>query len=129
MVIPRNLLIGTNCNWIISSHTLLPKHRHCIHNIKTHLSRRKLRIATTNTPCKRSLIIFRLHLFTHRAKLILRIIQLRTHIVSRGSNLILNHSNSIHSICITVRTNIILRCNCNYKPSSTFLYVGKGVVQ
>jgi len=48
---------------------------------------------------------------------ILRIIQRHTHMVSMGSNPILNHSNSIHMICITMRTNIILRCNCNYKPS------------
>jgi len=36
------------------------------------------------------LIILCLHLPTHRAKLILRIIQLYTHMVSRGSNSILN---------------------------------------
>ena len=48
--------------------------------------------------------------------LVLRIIQLYKNMVRRGSNSILNHSNIIYRICPTMRTNIILRCNCNYKP-------------
>jgi len=84
----------TNCNRTISSHTVPPTHRHCIQQSKTYLSRRKLRMITTNTPRKRSLIIFRLHLLAHRAKLILRIVQLHTHVVIRGSNPILNYSNN-----------------------------------
>ena len=47
---------------VLFSHKLLPKHRHCIQQSKTYLSRSKLRMTTTNTPCKRSLIIFCLHL-------------------------------------------------------------------
>ena len=34
-----------------------------------------------------------------------------------SSNPIPNHSNSIHRICTAMRTNIILRSNCNYKST------------
>jgi len=39
-----------------------------------------------HTPCKRCLTNFRLHLFALGAKLILRIIKLHTHMISRSSN-------------------------------------------
>jgi len=113
----RNLFSSTNCNRITISNTLLPKHRYSIQQSKTHLSRRKLWMTTTNTTCKWGLTILCLHLFTHRSKLILWIIQLYTHMVSRGSNPISNYSNSIYRICPTLRTNIVLRCNCYYKST------------
>ncbi|GFG29950.1 hypothetical protein Cfor_05466, partial [Coptotermes formosanus] len=37
--------------------------------------------------------------------------------ISRSSNPIPNNSNSIHRICTSMRTNIILRNNCNHKPT------------
>lgn len=80
------------------------------------MPRRKLWMAPTNTTCKRRIIILHLHLPAHRTKYILWIIQLHTHMIRRSSNPILNHSNSIYRICITMGTNIILRSNCNYKP-------------
>jgi len=112
----RNLCSSTNCDRIIPSYTLLPKHRHCLQKSKTHLLRRKLWLTTTNSTCKWSIPILRLHLPTHRTKYILQIIQLHTHMICGGSNPILNYSNSIYRLCPTVRTNIILRCNGNYKP-------------
>ena len=90
------------------------------------MSRRKLRMTTTNAPCKWSLTIFCLHLLTHRAKPILWIIQLHTHMIRRRSNSIPNYSNSIYRICPTMRTNSILRCNRNYKPSISISICGKG---
>ena len=70
----------------------------------------------TNTPRKRGITILHLNLSTHWTKYILRIIQLYTHMVCRGSNSILNYNNSIYRICLIMRTDIILRSNCNYKP-------------
>ena len=112
---PRNLSSSTNRNRIIPSHTLLLKCHYSIRQSKTHLSRCKLQMTSTNTTCKWSLIIFRLHLPTHRTELILWVTQLHTHMVNWCSNSIPNHSNSIYRICPTMRTNIILRSNCNYK--------------
>ena len=74
-----------------------------------------------------SLFFVCIYVFTHRAKFIVRIIQVHKHVVSRGSNPILNHSNSIHRIRITMRKNIILRCNFNYKPSSCIPVRRKGI--
>jgi hypothetical protein len=70
----------------------------------------------TNTTRKRRLTIFHLYLPTHRTEPILWILQLHAHLIHRSSNPILNNSNSIHRIRTTLRTNIILRCNSNYKP-------------
>ena len=53
------------------------------------------------------------------------IIKLHTHMICRGSNSILNYSNSIYRICIAMKTNIILRCNRNYKPSVSHLVCRK----
>jgi len=63
LITPRNLFSGTFCNWIISSHTLLPKHRHSIQQIKTHLSRRLLRTLHANGA---SLIFVSIYLHTGR---------------------------------------------------------------
>jgi hypothetical protein len=84
--------VTANCNRTIPSHTPLSKHRHRIRKSETYLSRHTLRLTTTNTPCKRSLTILRLYLPTHRAKLILRIIQLYRHLIIRSTNTILNLS-------------------------------------
>jgi len=108
---------NTKRNWTIPSHTLLPKYRNYIQETKTYFPRRKQRMTTTNTPRKRSLTILRLHLPTHWTKYTLRIIQLHTYVVRRSGNPIPDHSSSIYKICSTVGTNIILRCNCNYKSS------------
>lgn len=81
------------------------------------MPRRKLRMTITNTTRKRSLTILRLHLPTYRARYILRVIQLHTHMISRRSNSIPNYSNSIYRVCTTLRANIILRCNSNYKST------------
>jgi hypothetical protein len=82
---------------------------------KTYLPRRKLRL-TTHFKCKRCITILRLHLPTYWTKLLLRIIQLYTHTIRGSSNSILNYSNSFYRICPTMRTNVILGCNSNYKP-------------
>jgi hypothetical protein len=112
----RNLSSSTNYNRAIPSHTLLTKHRRRIRYSKTHLSRRKLWMTTTNTPRKRSLSILRMHLPAHCTKRILRIIQLHAYTISRCSSPIPNYSNSLFRIRTTMRTNIILRGNQNYKP-------------
>ena len=96
---------------------LLTTHWHCIQYSKTYLSRRKLWMPTTHTTCKRCITIFRLHLPTYWTKLILRITQHHTRLICRCSNPILNHGNRIYRIRPTLRTNIILTCNSNYKPS------------
>lgn len=111
----RTLPSNTNCNRTIPSNTLLPKYRNSIQKSKTYLPRRKLWMTATNTTCKRSLIILRVHLPTYRTGYILWIIQLHTYMISRCSNSIPNYSNSIYRICSTLRTNIILRCDSNYK--------------
>ena len=115
-VTPRNLPSSTNRNRVILSHTLLPKCSYSILQSKTHLSRRKLRMTPTNTTLKWGVIILRMHLHAHRTKFILRIIQLHTHVINRCSIFIPHYSNSIYRICITLRTDIILRSNCNYNP-------------
>jgi hypothetical protein len=113
----RNLFSSTNRNRVIPSHTLLSKHRHRFQKSKTHLSRRKLRLTTTNLTRKWGLPILCLYLPTHRTKHILWILQLHTHLICRSSNPILNYSNSVYRIRPTMRTNIVLRSNSNYKPT------------
>jgi len=122
----RNLPNSTNCDRAIPSHTLLPKHRHRLQKSKTYLPRRKLRLTPTNTTRQRSIPILRLHLPTYRTKHILWIIQLHTHMVCRSSNPIPNHSNSVYRLRTTMRTNIILRCNSNYKPTISHPLCRKG---
>jgi len=108
----RNLPSSTNYNRTIPSYC--PNIDIAFNRVR-HLSRCKLWMTSTNNPRKRSLIILHLHLLTHRAKLVLRIVQLYAHMISRSSNSIPNDSNSVHRICPTMRSNVILRCNCNYK--------------
>lgn len=111
----RNLPGSTNCNRVIPSNTLLPKRRNRIQKSKTYLPRCKLWMTITNTTCQRRVPILRMYLFTHWTKYILWIIQLYTHMISGSRNPNLNLRNSLSRICTTMRTNIILRCNCNYK--------------
>lgn len=115
-ITPRTLPSNTNCNRTIPSNTLLPKCRNSIQKSKTHLSRCKLWMTTTNSTRKWSLIILHLHLPAHRTRYILWILQLHTHMICGCSNPIPNHSNSICRVCPTLGANIILRCNSNYKP-------------
>nr|AGM32857.1 hypothetical protein [Coptotermes formosanus] len=58
-----------------------------------------------------------MYLHTHRTKHILWIIQICTHMIRRSSNSIPNYSDSLYRICTSMRTNIILRSNSNYKST------------
>jgi hypothetical protein len=104
---------------------LVTTHWHRIQYNRTYLSRRKLWMPTTHTTCKRCITIFRLHLPTYLTKLRLRIIH-HTRLICRCSNPILNHGNRIYRIRPTLRTNIILTCNSNYKPSISNSICRKG---
>jgi hypothetical protein len=114
IITPFNTKIGLNFISTFSSYRAesTSKHRHSIQKSKTHLSRCKLWLTTTNSTCKWGLIVLCLHLLTHRTKPVQRIIQLYTHLIC---NSILNHRNSIYRICPTMRTNIFLRGYRNYK--------------
>lgn len=111
----RTLSSDTNRDRTIPSNTLLPKRRNSIQKSKTHLSRRKLWMTTTNPTRKRSLTILHLYLPTYRTRYILWILQLHPYLICRCSNSISNYSNSICRVRTTLGANIILRCNSNYK--------------
>jgi hypothetical protein len=104
----RTLFGSINCDRIIPSYTLLPKHQHCLQQSKAYLLRHELWLTTTQPTCKRCITILRLHLPTYWAKPIFRIIQLYTHMIRGGSNPILNHSNSIYRIRYD---DIFINCN------------------
>jgi hypothetical protein len=71
----------------------------------------------TNPPRERSITILHLHLHTHRTKHILQVLHANSHVINRSINSIHNYSNSFHRLCPTMRANIILRGNSNYKST------------
>lgn len=106
-----------NPNRIIPSHTLHIRHSNSILISSTHLSRRKLRLTYPIYARQRGLYILHLPIPPRRTRRVLRLIQYNRNMKHRNRTTIRCYSNSIHRLRTSMRTNIILRCHSNYKPT------------
>ena len=68
-------------------------------------------------PCERSIDVFHNGILTRSQRIISRIIYSTKNngVKYRGNNLCIDDGNRIHRICITMRTNVILRSDSNNK--------------
>uniref|UniRef100_A0A8C0RIT2 Uncharacterized protein n=2 Tax=Canis lupus familiaris TaxID=9615 RepID=A0A8C0RIT2_CANLF len=83
----------------------------------SHLSRRQLRLNHLLYTCKRSLHILYLPFYTRRMRTILWLLCIHRNMKYWNNSLICNYSHSIHRLCPTMKTNILLRSNCHHKPT------------
>lgn len=100
----------------ILSNTLRISHRASLFICSPHLSRRKLRMNYSIHSRKRRIYILLIPIYPHRPRNLLRLIQTNRNMKYRSYSIYLNHSNSLHRICTTMRTNKILRSNSYYQP-------------
>uniref|UniRef100_A0A8C9HT52 Uncharacterized protein n=1 Tax=Piliocolobus tephrosceles TaxID=591936 RepID=A0A8C9HT52_9PRIM len=103
--------IEPNCN------TLLTRHLLCLLLNRTYHSRCKLWLNYPLSPRQRRLYVLHLPIPTRRPRLILRLISSPRNLKHRRRTPIHNHGNSLHRLHTPMRTNIILRCHSNYKPT------------
>lgn len=75
-----------------------------------------MRVDYTIRAHKRSFSIFSFNIYPHRTRSIFQLTHKAANSMNfRGNNPINFHNSSIHGVRTTMRTNIILRCNSNYK--------------
>ena len=113
---PRHLLNFTDSNRPIPSNTLYTWHNNSILLCNPHLPRRKLWLNYPIYTRKRGINIFYLPIYACRTRPILWIIYLPRNMKHRSNPPICDNSHSIHRLCFTMRTNIILRGNSYYQP-------------
>lgn len=111
---------NSNSNRLISSHTLHIRHNYSILISYTHLPRRQLRLTYPIHTRKRSLNILHLLIPSCGAWNILWIIHIHRDMKHRSCTIICCNSNSIHRICTSMRTNILLRSHSNYQPTISY---------
>ena len=114
---PRHLLNFTDPNRPIPSNTLYIRHNNSILLCNSHLPRCKLRLNHPIHTRTQSISILYLPVYTCRTRPVLRIIHLPRNMEHRSSPPICNNSHSIHRLCLTMRTDVILRGNSHYQPS------------
>ena len=114
---PRHLLNFTDPNRPIPSNTLYIRHNNSILLCNPHLPRCKLRLNHPIHTRTQSISILYLPVYTCRTRPVLRIIHLPRNMEHRSSPPICNNSHSIHRLCLTMRTDVILRGNSHYQPS------------
>uniref|UniRef100_A0A8C0LN02 Uncharacterized protein n=1 Tax=Canis lupus dingo TaxID=286419 RepID=A0A8C0LN02_CANLU len=108
---------STDSNRFIFSHTLYIRHINSLLISYSHLSRRQLRLNHLLYTCKRSLHILYLPFYTRRMRTILWLLCIHRNMKYWNNSLICNYSHSIHRLCPTMKTNILLRSNCHHKPT------------
>lgn len=112
---PRYMPHHSNHYRPFPSNTLHIRHNNSILISHPYLPRCKLRLINPISTCKRSLHILYLLIPSRRTGYLLRIIYLPRNMKHRSNPLIRSHSNCIHRICSSMRTDIFLRCHSNYK--------------
>lgn len=116
----RNLLNSPNYHRTLLSHTLHIRYNNSFLISHPHLPRRKLRMTYSILTRKRSFYILYLSISPRRTRYILWILYIHRNMKYWSSPTIRSNSYSIHRLCTSMRTNIILRCNSNYKPSISY---------
>ena len=114
---PRHLLNFTDPNRPIPSNTLHIRYNNSILLCNPHLPRCKLWLNHPIYTRKRGINIFYLPIHACRTRPILRIIHFLRNMEHRSNPPICNNSHSIHRLCLTMRTDVILRGNSHYQPS------------
>lgn len=100
----------------VLSNTLYIRHRNSILISYPHLSRCELWLINSISTCQRSFNIFYLPIPSRRTRNVLRILHLSRNMKYWNHSAIRSYSNRIHRLCASMRTNILLRSNSNYKP-------------
>lgn len=107
---------SSNYHRPIPSNTLHIRHFNSILISYPHLPRRKLWLTNPILTCQWSLNILYLLIPPCRPRNILRILHLFRNMKHWSCPIICSHSNRIHRLCTSMRTNIILRGHSNHKP-------------
>ena len=113
----RSVPDSTDSNRFISSHALHIRYINSLFISHPYLSRRQLRLNYPLYTCKQSFHILYLPIYTCRMKVILRLLRIHRNMKYWNYSLLCNHSHSIHRLCPTMRTNIILRSHSHHKSS------------
>ena len=111
----RNLPYNPNPHRPISSNTLHIRHNNSIFFSNSYLPRRKIWMIDPIYICKRSFNILHLPISTCRTRNILRILYFHRNMKHHCNPFICSNIHSIHRICSSMRTNVLLRSNSNYK--------------
>lgn len=111
---PRNLPNLTNPDRPIPSNTLYIRYNNSIFLCNSHLSRCKLWLNHPIHTRKRSINILYLPIHTYRTRSILWIIYLSRNMKHWSNPPARDNGHSIHRLCFTMRTNIILRGNSHH---------------
>ena len=112
---PRHLLNFTNPNRPIPSNTLYIRYNNSILFCNPHLPRCELWLNHSIHTRKWGINILHLPIHACRTRPILRIIHFLRNMEHRSNPPICNNSHSIHRLCPTMRTDIILRGNSHHQ--------------
>lgn len=104
----RSLPNSTNSYRVILSDALHSRHHPSILVSKAHMPRRQIRLTPTKSPRERCFSILHLHVLPHRPRTILWLIQKDRNLKNRGHTVFSNHTNCLHGICPSLRSNVFL---------------------
>lgn len=112
---PRHLPNYTNLNRPPTSYTL-----HCRHNpglllSRPHMPKCTVRLTNPQPTCKRSIILFHLHLPPHRPWILLRLLPIQRNLKHGHYSPTHTHSNRLRRLRPAMGTNIILRGHSHYQ--------------
>ena len=111
----RTLPSNTNSHRPIPIYTLCAQRRNSILIRSTHWPRRKLRVTNTCLTRKWRIYILLIPISSHRTRSILQLIPPKRNMKHRSNYISINNSCSIYRLRTPMRTNKILRSNCNHK--------------
>ena len=114
-----NLPNPSNSYRFIFRYSLHISHNNSLLISYPHLSICQLRLNHPTYTCQRSLHILHLPPPTCRTRPTLRILYIPQNMKHQHYPTIFSYSNSIHRLCFTTRTNVLLRCNHNYQLTIT----------
>lgn len=97
-------------------HALHRPRRHGLLIPRTHLSRRKLRMTHPIHSRKWGIFLLHLPLFAHRARPLLRLIPLPSHMKHWRCDPPPTNNNCLRGLRSSLRSNILLRGYCHYQP-------------
>lgn len=114
-VSPRPLLSRPNLNRAISSDTLYRKRRDSFLIRRTHLPRRKLRMANPQHTRQRRFFLLHLPLPTHCTRPILRLLLIHRDLKHWSCTIPFSNNDRLRRLRPPLRTNIVLRRHCHHK--------------
>lgn len=112
----RYLPYNTNNNWAISSYALHFRRVLSIFLRCPHLPGRKLWMTTSKYSRKHCIFLFPLYLLSYRSGYLLWLLRKQRNLKNWSNTISFNYVNCFRRLCSSMRTNVFLRCYCNYQP-------------